>query len=217
MFYGLDQVDNKSLVSKVFRVDKNPAEISYQITGPQHNRRDTIYVRDLTTFNILASEKGYSQSGVKSILYNLDGENETEFSQNFSVKGDGYNRLMIKAIDNVNNESTQKVMIFVDNNPPELFHHFSAEPIGNKVIMKDSFAIYPSEVMLYLAATDKEVGNQEIYYSINGNGDLKYSKPIQYFRSGSNFEIDIRALDLLGNEGKSRIRFSVEEYYAASE
>ena len=54
----------------------------------------------------------------------------------------------------------------------------------SKKVRDESFIIYPKEVKVYLAATDKHVGTETIFYSISGGEEKTYTRPIQYFRQG---------------------------------
>ena len=96
----------------------------------------------------------------------------------FTLNKDGLHKMTISASDHVNNSSHLTEIVFVDNVAPEIFHHFSVDPIGSKKVRIDDYIIYPKEVQVYLAATDKNAGTDKIFYSINGGPEKQYGTPI---------------------------------------
>ncbi len=173
-------------------------------------RDDTLFVRSITEFTLNPYDAGENQSGLKEVKYQINGGNPVLYTEKFTIPGNGVKNLSIDASDNVNNTSNKKQTLFMDNDPPEIKPSFSVDQIGSKKVRDESFIIYPKEVKVYLAATDKHVGTETIFYSVGGGEEKTYTRPIQYFRQGSNVTIDIRALDILGNESKKTLTFSVE-------
>lgn len=211
-YYGIDKVENKSKeVKKVFYVDTNPPVIKYKMSGPNFERRDTLFVRDITKFTINPYESGKHQSGIKDVVY-TDAKNENvKYEDGFFLKKDGLHKLTITTSDNVNNSSNLTEIIFIDNIAPEIFHHFSVDEIGSKKVRYEEYTIYPKEVQVYLAATDKNAGTDKIFYSINGGPEKQYGAPINYLKTNTNFTIAVRAVDILGNESKTTFKFAVED------
>ncbi len=210
-YYGIDKVENKGNEQKqVFLVDTSAPVIQYKMKGPNFERRDTIFVRSITSFTINPYESGKYQSGIKDIFYTNEAGESAKYSEAFTLDKDGLHKLTITVNDNVNNSSNETDILFIDNKAPEIFHHFSVEKIGSKKVRDEDYVIYPKEVQVYLAATDEHAGTDKIYYSINGGPEKLYGTPIQYLKANMNFTIDVRAIDLLGNESKSSFSFSVE-------
>jgi len=210
-YYGIDKVENKGREQRqVFLVDTKAPVIQYKMKGPNFERRDTIFVRSITSFTVNPYERGKLQSGVKEILYTSEKGENAKFSEAFTLKKDGLHKLTITVSDHVNNSANETDILFIDNKAPEIFHHFSVEKIGSKKVRNEEFVIYPREVQVYLAATDEHAGTDKIYYSINGGPEKLYGTPIQYLKANQNFTIDVRSVDLLGNESKTKFSFSVE-------
>ena len=211
-YYGIDLVENQSAAKRnTYIIDTKAPVIKYNIHGPKYERRDTLFVRDITEFSITPYESGVNQSGVKAIKYRDNGSADKNYEKRFAITGNGNHKFEIDVYDNVNNKSSQVKALFVDNTAPEIHSHFSVDEIGSKTVRKEKYTIYPSEVQLYLAATDANVGTDKIYYSINGGTEKLYGSPISNFKVNKNIEVSVRTIDLLGNESKSTIKFSVEE------
>lgn len=209
-YFGYDKVENKSnVIWKEYFVDGKAPSISYRVKGPKYTRNDTLFVRSTTEFVIATSDARWNDSGVKSVKYVVDGS-EKEFDSNFTLTGDGVRNISMKTMDNVNNESdiiTQ--VVYIDNMAPVINHHFSVDNIGKKTVRGNELVIYPKDAKLYLAATDKHVGVNKVYYKINSKTEKLYTSPIR-FTIYSNIAIEIRTVDHLGNENTSKIEFAVE-------
>ena len=109
-----------------------------------------------------------------------------------------------RAIDNVNNDTGENaVTLYVDEKSPEIFQHFSVNPT-----VADQ-QIYPLKSLLYLAATDKQAGIRNIYYSINGSKEIKFRKPLS-FKKKQFYDIEIKAIDNVGNTSFSNVSFEIQ-------
>jgi hypothetical protein len=93
--------------------------------------------------------------------------------------------------------------------PPEIHYHYSIPPIGSKTIREEEYEIYPTNTLLYLAATDKESGGEIVEYSINGKPVVS-EIPIQNLVPG-NYIIKVIAYDVLKNKSEKEIKFSIEK------
>lgn len=209
-YFGYDKVENKSkVIWKEYIVDGKAPAISYSVKGSKYTRKDTLFVRSSSEFIITTTDARWNDSGVKSVKYVVDG-NEKEFDTSFTLAGDGVRKLNMRTMDNVNNESEPIAqVVFIDNKAPVISHHFSVDKIGKKTVRDQELVIYPKDAKLYLAATDKHVGVNKVYYKINGGTERGYVSPIG-FSSYSNIAIEIRSVDHLGNENISKLEFAVE-------
>ncbi|BDD07737.1 hypothetical protein FUAX_01690 [Fulvitalea axinellae] len=202
-FYSTDKVENREKNKRVsFFVDKTKPVLEFRTSGPSVERKDTVFVRSITKVHLKASDPGKVASGVKSVNYFDNGE-EHKYGGPFSFDEPYAHKLKVVVTDQVNNVDDFSKTYFVDDFAPEIFCHFSTEPISEK--------LYPNHVVLYLAGEDKHVGNDLIYYSINGDAEKLYTHPIRYFKAGKKIRIKIRALDYLGNEAVKTIKFSTEK------
>jgi hypothetical protein len=205
---AVDFVGNKSAtVTNAYYVDASAPKSKTTISQPKHIVMDTIYVSSKTKFTLVSTDNA---SGVKNIVYAINDSKEEQYTSPFSVEGNGLTKIRYRSTDNVSNiEQDQILDVFVDNIPPIIYHHFSTTPIGSKSVRDQEFTIYPSNVQLYVAATDEAAGGEKIVYSIN-KGTPKSTNPITGLTPG-NYEVTVTAYDVLGNSSNETINFSVEK------
>jgi hypothetical protein len=207
-FAASDYVGNIALaqVQQVF-VDKILPKSGISFVGKQFYNRDTLFITGETMLSITTNESG---SGVKQINYSIDGKSAQIYSAPMHIIDNGFHTIEYHAVDNVNNaELPRKASFFVDNIAPEIHYNFSVKAIGEKTVRGENYAIYPSNAMLYIAATDNASGGERVEYKING----KLSQtliPVKGFVTG-NYEVEIIALDVLKNRSTLVLRFSIED------
>jgi hypothetical protein len=206
-YAAVDNVGNVALAqSKQVYIDDHIPSSKVTFIGKQFVNRDTLFVTSDTKINIITSETG---SGIQSVDYTLDGIKAT-FTGSFVVDKEGYHTLEYGAKDNVNNsEAEKKCSFFIDNRAPVIFYKFSTKAIGEKTVRDQKFTIYPSNVMLYVAATDNAAGVERLLYRINGK-EPQTIIPLKDFQPG-NYEIEIIATDMLKNKSTQMVRFSLED------
>jgi hypothetical protein len=142
-----------------------------------------------------------------------DQKEETRYEGPFSVKGSGTHTVRYFGYDNVNNRNSREFEITVDSDGPEIFSRFSIKRIDEENAGNtEDEGVYPSYVMLYLAATDMLTGNTEIYYSINGEKEVPFTAPIRRFEKNKTYTIVVRAKDKLDNFSEKTIRFKTGNY-----
>ena len=207
-YKGLDKVDNMGALvtnddlGKLF-LDLTPPTINHEYIGPSFRTRDTIFITSETKVKLSAVDH---QSGLKVLNYDL-GKSEQEFTDPFTVEKDGLHDVKYYALDQVNNRKDNDFFFIVDNIGPELFHHFSMQPIGTARLDEEEggdIPIYSPHNLPYLAATDNAVGTQNIYYSLDETTEKLYGGPIRGLRKGYH-SLKIRAVDYLGNETTSEL------------
>lgn len=208
IFYAAtDNVGNAAVVQnfQVYVDDQAPiSKASFQ--GKQFVNRDTLFITSKTKIHIATGEIG---AGIQKVTYQVEGSKST-YETPFSIEKEGFHTLEYGANDNVDNtEAMKKVSFFVDNTPPVIFYNFSTKAIGEKTVRDQSFAIYPSNVMLYIAATDNAAGVKHLVYSVNGK-EPQTIIPLKGFTPG-NYEIEITATDVLQNKSTQVVRFAIEE------
>jgi len=207
-FASSDNVGNVALAqSQQVFMDKTAPFSKVSFKGVQYTNHDTLFITKDTKILINTNEAG---SGIKSVDYTLDGTS-AQYSGPFAIDKDGYHLMEYHAVDNVNNtEIAKKFAFFVDNIAPEIYYHFSVKAIGEKTIHGDKYDIYPSNTMLYIAATDNAAGGEKIEYRINGKKDVYTAIPVKGFTPG-NYEIEIQAYDVLKNKSIQVVHFSIED------
>ena len=206
-FRATDYVGNTSTpVVKAYYCDPDPPKSTLTIGNPKFLSRDTIFVSAKTPFSLSGNDDG---AGVVSMKYSIDNSELTDYSKSFHLDKNGSVVITYWAEDKVNNrEELNRQELYVDNDIPVIHHHFSVESIGNKIVRDENYVIYPANVMLYIAATDKHSGGEKIEYTVNG-GLLQTENPIKSFKPG-NYLVDVNAYDVLGNKNTQKIKFSVE-------
>ena len=211
---AIDNVENlsKNYYKTVF-LDNNPPQTWIKYGSPQFFKNGELFISNKT--KVILNSKD-SESGVKNTLYSVDAEAMKDYSS-FMVESEGKHVINFYSTDNVNNaHDLRKSKCHVDNTPPEIFYNFSIEPSGTKNINGENLNIYPNYTRLYLGATDEKVGTDKILYSI-GNGKLvSYSSgssldisELNTFLKNKLYELNIQAIDKLGNKSEKTIKFFV--------
>jgi hypothetical protein len=206
-FKATDYVGNTSTpLVKTYYCDPDAPKSTINIGNPKFLSRDTLFISSKTPISITAKDEG---SGLAIIKYTVNNSEPIEYSKSFKLDQNGFAEVQYQAEDKVNNReelNTQK--FYVDNELPIIHHHFSVESIGSKVVRDENYTIYPTNVMLYIAVTDKHSGGDKIEYCING-GSLQTDNPVKSLKPG-NYLINVSAYDVLGNKSLKEIKFSVE-------
>lgn len=197
-----DKVLNVSKsVSKKVTVDISEPKIKPRFKGEHYFSRETHYIRLTTVVDLPATD---NLSGVKEIVHQVDSSGDVFNAGPISILTEGAHTLSYRATDNVNNEVMEKtITLYVDEKAPEIFEHFGV----NSTVAGQQ--VYPLKSLLYLAATDKQAGIREIYYSINGSDEVKFRKPLS-FKKKQSYNIKIRAVDNVGNVSFSEISFEIQ-------
>lgn len=203
-----DFVGNTSpTVVQTVYIDSKAPKTNATVYSPKHRVKDTLFISKNSKISLSSSDNA---SGVAKKYYTCNGNEEILYVKPFFVKSDGLTTLKYWSLDNVGNkEEVKTIQVYVDNNAPEIFHHYSSTAIGSKTIREEEYTIYPPDVKLYVAATDKESGGEKITYKIN-NGPVKSLNPISGFNPG-NYTIEITAYDVLGNASKAEVKFAIEK------
>jgi len=203
-----DLVGNNSGVhSNLFFCDLLPPKTTLSIGLPKFLSRDTLFISDKTSLKLTSAD---DQCGISSINYSIDNNVPEAYTKEFKIEKPGYHIITYLATDKVNNkEANSSQGVFVDNVSPVIHYHFSSEAIGSKIVRDEPYTIYPSNAMLYIAATDASSGSERIEYTIN-DGLALTENPVKGFKPG-NYLIEIKAFDVLGNQSTEKVKFSIEK------
>jgi hypothetical protein len=211
---AIDNVENlsKNYYKTVF-LDNNPPQTWIKYGSPQFFKNGELFISKKT--KVILNSKD-SESGVKNTLYSIDSEAMKDYNS-FVVENEGKHVINFYSIDNVNNvHDERKSKCHVDNTPPEIFHNFSIEPSGTKNKKGENLNIYPNYTRLYLGATDEKVGTDKILYSIGDGKLVPYSSgssldisELNTFLKNKLYEVNIQAIDKLGNKSEKTIKFFV--------
>lgn len=212
-YYAQDEMGNigKKYTTSVYVDDIEP--MSYiDIGEPQFFNRDTLFITPKTKIKIISSD---DESGLAKVEYSLDNAAYQIYTDKFIVDKSGFHTISFKATDNVNNiETVKESIIYVDDIGPEIFVNFSIEPIREETKDGIKYPVYPTYSKMYLAATDKSTGEEDIYYSINGSPLNKYLSADVIFKAGllkkeQFYTIKVVAKDKLGNENEKEFSFFI--------
>lgn len=202
-----DQVGNQSdRKTQALYNDSGKPESSVSYDGKHYLNRDTLFVTTDTRFVMSGND---DESGLQDILYSIDNKEAQVYSEPVTLNPEGFHELKFYAVDRVNNEEeANKLNVYVDDEAPDIYPHFSVESIGSKTVRGDKYMIYPSNSKLYIGSTDKACGTDYIKYKIN-DGEFKSELPIKQFDPG-NYSIEIHAYDHLNNKSVQTIKFAIE-------
>jgi hypothetical protein len=205
---AVDFVGNNSpVITNQFVCDNNPPVSAIAIGTPKLKSRDTLFISAKTPVTITVTD---DLSGVSTSTYNFGNNEEVVYSKSFNIDESGHKVVTYYSTDKVNNiEAKKTIELFVDNIAPVIHHHFSVESIGTKNVRDEKYTIYPSNAMLYIAATDASSGGERIEYKIN-NGQVLIANPVSGLKP-DNYLVEVSAFDVLGNKSSTEIKFSIEE------
>jgi hypothetical protein len=211
--YAVDNVNNKNYKKKmdtkgnVPYIDLTGPDLSHSFIGNKFHTNDTMFINKDTKITLKAYDK---EAGANRITYNIDNGNEKDYKEPFQIKKEGFHEVEFTGYDNVDNTNNKEFGVFVDNKGPEIFTRFSVLSRKKKKVDNEELDVYPSHVMLFLSATDTYVGNEKIYYSINGGPFKKFYRFIEDFSSGKKYTVGIKAYDQLQNKREDKINFYIK-------
>lgn len=211
--YALDNVNNKSYSStkgtsiSIPYIDLNAPEISHAIRGPQIILRDTIFISPKTQIILNAVDH---ESGLKSIIYRISNQSESEYNKAFSIPEKGFYKIHYSAFDNVDNANTDNFSVFVDNKGPEIKVDYSIKSYSTIEVDEKNLQVYPEHLKVFLSASDTHTGTERITFSLNNGRPQAYRGFISNFKRNSENHIKISATDVLGNESVKEITFYIE-------
>jgi hypothetical protein len=222
-YKAVDKVKNRAKPKYFsFHIDENAPMHKWYSNSVSIIREDTIYIKNSSKIRIRADEVGKIKSGIKEIKYSVNAGTDEMYNKSFVFKDRKFNKLVVNVWDHVNNLKTKEYNFCMDNDGPEIIYNFSVKELSPAAkdttslkstddIPTEINGMYPHKTYLYLAANDKIVGNDKIYYSINGGKYKEYAQPISGFKKGTQFSIKVKAIDLLGNVSYKIIKFSIKD------
>ena len=190
-------------------MDNEGPETGIFYANPQFMDRDTLFITSNSGITLKTRDDA---SGVQNVEYSIDGGGFKTYSA-FNLPSEGYHTIKFRSSDNVNNKETEKTSsCFIDNTAPEIFIKFSIEAIGQK----NGVPVYPNYTRMYVAATDKKVGTEQILYSMDDAALTLYSSPqtldaseMSRFRKNKKYSVKVVAKDKLGNSSEKTVEFYV--------
>lgn len=208
-FSATDRVENSSPSRAAsYEMDAQPPQSSYRFEGAFHRQRNIYWMRSDARIFLSASDEG---AGVAETFYDLQGNMpETPYQQPIAIDEEGRYNLSFYSTDQVNNqEGLHFVMVVVDNSPPEIMVNFNTSPTGVRTAAGGEQEVYRLGTRIFLAATDAASGAERILYRLNEAEEQEYDSPINLFEPGE-YELQLRALDHVGNQTRQELRFIIE-------
>jgi hypothetical protein len=224
-YYAIDNVNNKGsgkyerTVTTMF-MDLTGPRLAFNYQGTKFVMNNHVYLSPQTKIILHGTDP---ESGMQNIDYELDGTGTLLYEKPFVITSEGQHHIKYTGTDNVNNTNQDEFDVIVDASAPEIFMHFSLQPIAedNKGVLaaspqsgdvaSNNLPIYPSHLAVYLAATDNMVGTEKIFYSINGGAEQLYQTPISNFPTSKITTLKVRAVDKLGNSSTQSTQFLIEK------
>ncbi len=206
-YYAIDNTSNTSKDNfehtvGVIYVDLTGPALSHRFEGTTFMKADSLYTSPLNKLILSANDP---ESGLKNVTYKIDGQGEEiKYSDPIEIIAQGKHVIDFFGYDNVNNRNSKALSIIVDNQGPTIFNQFSVAAISENK--------YPSNVSLFLAATDQQVGTLRILYTINDGKESIYASPINGFLKDKQYSIKVTAIDLLGNKTTKEVKFETGKY-----
>lgn len=208
-FYSIDRLSNtpggaeeyKHNINLVF-LDLTGPDIGHSFNGPTFRTTNELFLGPKTTLVLNGKD---NQSGLQYMAYSIDGaQAETRYEKPFGLDlPSGIHRIELFAYDQVNNRNVSEATVHFDSGSPLIIPNFSTNPSSQQ----EGLGVYPPYVVLFLAATDEIVGNDKIYYRLNDGPELIYSSPIGNLAPDKRYNIQVRAVDKVGNESTRLVSF----------
>ena len=212
-YYATDEMENTTRGNYthsmgIVWVDLVGPILSHSLSGPSFTKGDVQFISPETRIVLRGVD---AESGLQYLSYSIGNQiEETRFDEYFSIKESGTHTIRYFGYDNVNNRNSNQFEVTVDGDGPEVFNTFSVSPANDA--NTDGIDVFPSYVLLYLAATDMLTGNAEIYYSINDAREIQYTAPIRGFAKNTSYTVVVRARDQLGNFSEKTIQFRTNDF-----
>jgi hypothetical protein len=207
--YAVDNVNNKSTSqtandkTSIPYIDLSGPSLSYALSGPKFETRDTIFINSKTDVVLKARDL---EAGLNRIEYSINGGTSTIYEKPINLTEEGVHTISYIGYDNVENTGSGSLTVKVDNTGPSINHQFSTAPTGGTTNNKT----YPKYTLLFLSGTDNVVGLENIKYNF-GTGETKiYSAPVSGFSEGGK-TMKFIASDKLGNTTEQEITFEIKE------
>ncbi|MDH5610418.1 MAG: hypothetical protein OEY56_13150 [Cyclobacteriaceae bacterium] len=194
-FYAVDNVGNVEMPQSFsFTVDVTAPVSSLSVEGESIS--DILSPR--TKLLLSAND---ASSGLKSIHYKMDGQNDQLFDENISLKNleEGVHSVTYYSIDNVGNREADKTFDFyLDRTQPEVLVTVEGDKyeIGSKIFVS-------GRTMIKLSSTDNKAGLKSISYQIDKNGEVMYTESFPMPQGNGDHSVTFYAVDNVGNSYKS--------------
>lgn len=210
-YYSVDRVGNvEKEKKKRYSLDTVAPEVDLKLENVKHIlKKRGIYIKGAAKVYLTGKDMG---SGVKSLMYSIDGGEVKKYQDYIDLspyQKEPFLHIDYYGVDNVNNISkTKTAKFFLDREPPKIYHHFSYNGKIAENLSAGGVVTNPIYTKLYIAAQDQLAGVESIYYKINSGEYTIYKAPVKLSKEGE-YNIEIKAVDRLGNEGVIRSKIKI--------
>ncbi|MBT4641792.1 MAG: hypothetical protein HOJ48_05340 [Desulfobacula sp.] len=208
-FSAIDKAANKSPVGALtLFLDTQLPETTHSFSQVPFVRGKSIFINGTTQIRLASRDR---DSGVQKILFKINGGEAKTFDKGILFSAEGKHRLEYFAVDQVNNhEKAKQIEFYIDRSPPSIFWQYSNTPRKNTGDSKtqNTKLSYPSNSVLFLAASDQKSGVKKISYRLNNKETIPYRGPI-LFKEKGDFQLTVYAVDAVGNQIQKQTAFSV--------
>jgi len=195
-YYATDNVENEATKkSFAFYLDKIAPVVTSKVVGDQHQGK-YLYVSSRTKVNLSATD---NKAGVKQIYQRLDGDGQSNYSNDFSVPNElGLHYIRYRAEDNVENMAANKTLtVFMDNKAPE-----TGIVYGSPQFFHRDTLFITSKTPVTLKYRDAHSGIKSTSYSIDGASNTAYS---QFTIPGEgNHSVSFNSIDNVNNNEEQK-------------
>ena len=211
-----DRVGNMSEDEYLFvHMDNDPPLTNIVFGEPQFYKSQVLYIRSATRIKFEAVD---NHSNVNKTLFAIDEGQNNIFEQEFTVNGEGIHSISYFSIDNVNNEERLKIERFeIDNSPPSINYSFSVQSASRVDDDNGRFDVYPNYSVMFVSATDRDVGTENLYYSVDNGSLMQLDSRLSIDLSALNrsdkmrlVRIKIIAEDKLGNKSEREVQLYID-------
>ena len=193
-YFSADRVGNtEETKSETFIVDVTPPTTTHSVDIEQLNGK---IISPRSSITISSTD---SLSGVKKTMYAFDGLNPNSYSNklNLSQLTDGEHVLNYYSSDNVDNsETSQTYSFYLDKTPPIV-----SSTIDANFVKVNGLMYVAKASTIELTATDNKAGVQDIFYTINGGPETRYSSTFTLPQKQGKYIVKYRAVDKVNNRG----------------
>ncbi|MGF1533842.1 MAG: OmpL47-type beta-barrel domain-containing protein [Bernardetiaceae bacterium] len=215
-YYSTDHVQNaESPKSYAFYLDKTAPITASDVLGDRFIAEDNqVYFSGRTKLKLTAVD---NKSGVKEILYSIDGEPFQPYTDPFYLPSkSGVHTIRFFALDNMDNKTGTDTRryeeyrhnvskVYVDLTGPALSYSYRGPKFGTR----DTIFIN-GQTEILLSAKDAESGLQKITYTLNNEGEeIPYSQPFKITESGVH-RIDYFGYDNVNNRNRDQFYLFVD-------
>lgn len=149
-----------------------------------------LYVKGNTQLTLSASD---AQSGVKEIMYSVNGEAYKQYTQAISFNEEKDYAIKYYAVDNVgNDEEVKEITVVYDKTPPATKREIDKDEHENIISARSTIS---------LSAEDDGAGLKKIIYKINEGDEYAYKQAIRasYLSQGEH-TLTYYSIDKVGNQ-----------------